>query len=177
MNNSCRTTMSALRASNDFLLAQFLSHLDIFILSICTLSDMQMALQTKDTLREHLPAFRDAITRLKKNALAFERFQNSMRTKYPNLEQLIEHTCEVHVDYLCLRTHAKRTAQDKLVQEPLRKVFLFFLHLAYVHPYLFTVDDVEGTQYTRMKLLVQQEFLSTCIQLGYESTDTIRVIL
>jgi hypothetical protein len=166
--------MSALRASNDFLSIQIGSHTMYMIQLVRTLLHLDEDLK-KEQLVKELPGLRARIVAIKYNTDMFESFQRKIHTKYPDFEKLIEMACEVHVDYLCLRAITIRE-NNKIVSEPVKKLYLFLIQLVYTQPYLFISDDIEGTQYLKVKTAFQQEFLPTCIRLTYEPPPPITTL-
>ncbi len=169
-NNSCRTTMSALRASNEFLSVQIGSHTLYMIQLIRSMLGIEEEL-TKEQLINDVRELRTRIIAVKYRTDMFESFRNNIQNKYPDLKNLIEMACEVHVDFLCIRTLVLRV-ENKIVSDPLKKLYLFFIQLIYTQPYLFIADDIEGTQYLIVKTAFQKEFLPTCIQLSFDKPTT-----
>ena len=158
--------MSALRASNDFLSVQIGSHTLFMIQLIRSLLCINEEL-TKEQLINDIHELRTRIVAVKYSTDMFDMFQTKIQNKYPDFTKLIEMACEVHVDYLCLRTITIRN-ENKIVSDPLKKLYLFLIQLVYTQPYLFIADDIEGTQYLKVKTSFQHDFLPTCIKLTYD---------
>ena len=130
-----------------------------------------------------LNKIRTQIVKAKANTGLFEYFQTKLCTRYADLASLIEMAAEVHVDYLCLKAYTSRGTDQRLVQSPIKILYMFLLQFAYIYPStFFTHDDANGTNISKLRLAIQTEFMPMCINITYPDTtlidtDMIRVLI
>jgi hypothetical protein len=159
--------MTSLRASNDFYLNKLIQIAAFLIHSMRDITQLDNSSSVQE--------IRKKITDIKKNKKTIERFRSLIKQKYPDLSPLIETVADVHCDYICIKHKAKKY-NDHLIQDPILSLYHFTMQFTYEKPaVVYEEDDVHGSNVTKLKTALREEFLPSCIEIQFDPIVRINV--